>query len=223
MERPPRDIKYTPLACLLMVIGIPVVVLLLIVHQWIIAGVIVVAFLLWNAYISNLGFKDRQALVQRQQKALADQAIARDEDRRRRGPAVSEASARPGKFGRNTSLAEAFLREIARLNTDQWRRVATAAMSDESWQDEALHAIVGPWAEANQRDSQAFVRHLAQAERTSVTKADLRQEQREAIIAATGTAGLAIFGREQISAAQFMELYKPFAEVIPLATIDRKV
>ncbi len=192
---------------------------MLVFHQWLIAGVIVVAFLGWNAYISNLGYKDRQAAMRAQQRALQETALARDKARLGADPTAERASSGGGKYGRNTLEIRDFLGRLHELTSEQWRKVASTARTETSWQDQSIHSIVGPWAEANQRESQAFVQDLAKVEREAVRRARLTEDEASAIFAATGTAGLALFGREQITSAQFDALYRPFADVIPAASL----
>jgi hypothetical protein len=192
---------------MMMAVGVPLVIILLFLHQGIIAGFLVVAFLIWNFYISNLGYKDRQRVARMQE--AAPSVPARQEN---------FAAAR-GRYGSNTALIERFLQRLSLLSAEDWRTVAQQASRNLSWQDERIHGIVGPWAERNETESQRFVKDLATVTRKSLQRAHLADDEAALVMAATGSVGLGLFGKEQISATQFAGLYAPFAEVIPLESL----
>ncbi len=125
-----------------------------------------------------------------------------------------------GKYGPNTAQVAQFIKRLRRLKESDWHQVAVRASIDARWRAEDVQRGAASYAEAHLDKSHPLGKDITEAVLTAVRKSGLQESEAGFVLLAANTAGLALLSRQEISPAHFATLYRPFADLIPVESLD---
>jgi hypothetical protein len=131
-------------------------------------------------------------------------------------------------YGEMTPLVQQFFSRLVKLPLEAWVRAsvrldrATEALTDQSVEDSAGAAARAKLRQVMDEMPAALTRakrrvHDISDVATGITAEAVRGPMTKAAV----TASLALIARPYLSAQEFVRLYYPFAEIIPVETLER--